>query len=162
MGATKQIARGRMEQYQGKTAKKVTYFDNVLFDGAAYFNVSLKVNVQKFENKIEFLVSMNDVQKPRDRPIIRTSSEDQEMTGGMIQMAPIMWRSRRKEKLLRKKTKTKKHAPHLTTLSSLSSFSRLISRMAVLGTPSSSASSLIFLRATIWLFVMSRALYTTP
>jgi len=94
MGATKQIARGRMEQYQGKTAKKITYFDNVLFDGAAYFNVSLKVNVQKFENKIEFLVSMNDVQKPRDRPIIRTSSEDQEMTGDMIQMAPIMWHSR--------------------------------------------------------------------
>jgi hypothetical protein len=51
---------------------------------------------------------------------------------------------------------------HLTTLSSLSSLSRLISRMAVLGTPSSSASSLIFLRATISFEVTSRALYTTP
>lgn len=58
------LARSRMEQHQGKTAKKVTYFDNVLSDGAAYFNVPLEVNVQKFENKIEFLVGMNDVQKP--------------------------------------------------------------------------------------------------
>lgn len=38
---------------------------------------------------------------------------------------------------------------YLTILSSLSSFSKLISRMAVLGTPSSSASSRIFLSATI-------------
>jgi len=45
MGVTKQVARGQMEQHQGKTAKKVTYFDNVLFDGAAYFNVPLEVNV---------------------------------------------------------------------------------------------------------------------
>ena len=47
---------------------------------------------------------------------------------------------------------------HFTTLSSLSSLSRLISRIAVLGTPSSSASSLIFLRATISFEVTSRAL----
>jgi hypothetical protein len=56
----------------------------------------------------------------------------------------------------------RKLGPHRTILSSLSSLSSEISRMAVLGTPSSSASSLIFLRATIWLLLTSRALYTTP
>lgn len=49
-----------------------------------------------------------------------------------------------------------------TILSSLSSLSSEISRMAVLGTPSSSASSRIFLSATIWFVLTSRALYTTP
>jgi len=34
--------------------------------------------------------------------------------------------------------------------------------MAVLGTPSSSASSRIFFSATIWFVLTSRALYTTP
>jgi hypothetical protein len=34
--------------------------------------------------------------------------------------------------------------------------------MAVLGTPSSSASSRIFLSATIWFVLTSLALYTTP
>ncbi len=51
---------------------------------------------------------------------------------------------------------------HRTMWSSLSSLSNEISRMAVLGTPSSSASSRIFLSATIWFVLMSRALYTTP
>lgn len=54
---------------------------------------------------------------------------------------------------------------NLTMYSSLSSLSRLISRIAVLGTPSSSASSRIFFRATIRPFapgVKSFALYTTP
>lgn len=54
-------------------------------------------------------------------------------------------------------------ATHLTMLSSLdSSFNKLISRIDVLGTPSSSASSLIFLSATKLPDVRSRALYTTP
>lgn len=47
---------------------------------------------------------------------------------------------------------------YLTMLSSFNSFNRLISRMAVLGTPSSSASRRIFLRATIWFDEVSRAL----
>ena len=47
---------------------------------------------------------------------------------------------------------------HLTTLSSLSSLRRLISRMAVDGTPSSSASNLIFLSATTLFVLISRAL----
>jgi hypothetical protein len=48
---------------------------------------------------------------------------------------------------------------HLTMLSSrLSSLSKLISRMAVLGTPSSSASNLIFLSATMLPFRTSLAL----
>lgn len=51
---------------------------------------------------------------------------------------------------------------YLTTFSSFNSLSRLISRMAVLGTPSSSASSLIFFRATTSPVVLSLALYTTP
>lgn len=51
---------------------------------------------------------------------------------------------------------------HRTMCSSLSSLSRLISRIAVLGTPSSSASSRIFFRATIEPVETSRALYTTP
>lgn len=42
-----------------------------------------------------------------------------------------------------------KQRTHLTMLSSFNSLSKLISRIAVLGTPSSSASSLIFFRATI-------------
>jgi len=42
------------------------------------------------------------------------------------------------------------------------SLSKLISRIAVLGTPSSSASSLIFFSATICPELMSFALYTTP
>lgn len=42
------------------------------------------------------------------------------------------------------------------------SFRREISRMAVLGTPSSSCSSLIFFRAMVSLVRRSRALYTTP
>ena len=50
----------------------------------------------------------------------------------------------------------------MTMLSSLSSLRREISRIAVLGTPSSSASSRIFLRATYWPVLMSLALYTTP
>ena len=51
---------------------------------------------------------------------------------------------------------------YLTTFSSFNSLSRLISRMAVLGTPSSCASSLIFFRATTSPVVLSLALYTTP
>jgi len=54
----------QVQEKQNGTAKKVTYLDNALFDRAAYFNVPLKVNVQKLENKIEFLVGMDDVQKP--------------------------------------------------------------------------------------------------
>jgi hypothetical protein len=49
-----------------------------------------------------------------------------------------------------------------TMLSSFNSLSRLISRIAVLGTPSSSASSLIFFSATICPELISFALYTTP
>lgn len=51
---------------------------------------------------------------------------------------------------------------HRTILSSFNSLSRDISRMAVLGTPSSSASSLIFFKATTSPELMSFALYTTP
>lgn len=52
---------------------------------------------------------------------------------------------------------------YLTILSSLdNSLSRLISRIEVLGTPSSSASRRIFFSATMLPVEMSRALYTTP
>lgn len=51
---------------------------------------------------------------------------------------------------------------YLTMVEWLSSLSRLISRMAVLGTPSSSASTLIFFRATNWLLPRTLALYTVP
>ena len=51
---------------------------------------------------------------------------------------------------------------HLTTLLCCSSLSRLISRMAVLGTPSSSCSRRIFFSAMVAPLVRSRALYTTP
>ena len=53
-------------------------------------------------------------------------------------------------------------ATHPTMFGWLSSFSSEISRMAVLGTPSSSTSNRIFLRAMIRRDRMSRALYTTP
>lgn len=48
---------------------------------------------------------------------------------------------------------------HRTTLSSFISLSKLISRIAVLGTPSSSASSRIFFSATIWFVSLFRERY---
>ena len=60
-------------------------------------------------------------------------------------------------------SKAKKQRTYLTILSSLlNSFSRLISLIEVLGTPSSSASNRIFLSATKVLVRISLALYTTP
>ena len=50
---------------------------------------------------------------------------------------------------------------HLTTLQCCSSFKSEISRMAVLGMPSSSCSSLIFFNAMVLPLTLSRALYTT-
>ena len=95
------------------------------------FHITLQVDVQKLEHKIELLVRMHDVQQP-----------------ARVRVCMIM--------------RERVRQTYLTMLSSLSSFNRLISRMAVLGTPSSSASSRIFLSATIWLVVTSLALYTTP
>lgn len=51
---------------------------------------------------------------------------------------------------------------HLTTLGCLSSCSSVTSRMAVLGTPSSSLSRRIFFMATTWPVALCRPLYTTP
>ena len=51
---------------------------------------------------------------------------------------------------------------YLTMLQCCSSFSKAISRMAVLGMPSSSSSSRIFLSAIISPEARSLALYTTP
>ena len=92
------------------------------------FHVAFQVDVQKLEHEIELLVGVHDVQQPR--PHVSTLAQHGRVSG----------------------------ARYLTILSSLSSFNKLISRMAVLGTPSSSASRRIFLSATIWLVVTSLAL----
>lgn len=52
--------------------------------------------------------------------------------------------------------------PYLTIFGWRSSFNREISRIAVLGTPSSSLSNLIFFMATTWPVVLCLPLYTTP
>lgn len=66
---------------------------------------------------------------------------------------------------LTRKTQKRAHRAGQTDLTMFGSSSSLrseISRMAVLGTPSSSASSRIFLSATVRFVLTSFALYTTP
>jgi hypothetical protein len=104
----------------------------------ASLHVALQVDVEKLEHEVELLIRVDDVQQPVAKNKNRACPGSHQRERSECGVA------------------------HRTILSSLSSLRSEISRMAVLGTPSSSASSRIFLSATIWFVVTSFALYTTP
>jgi hypothetical protein len=89
---------------------------------------ALEVDVQELKHEVQLLIGMDDIKQPVSKAIEHESVE--------------WWYV---------------HA-HRTIFSSFSSFRSDISRIAVEGTPSSSASRRIFFNATISLFPTSRAL----
>jgi len=83
------------------------------------FHVAFQIHVQKLENQVQLLVRMHDIEKAVSQSCLVKAH-------------------------LRSHGGTSTAKTHRTMFSSLSSFKRLISRIAVLGTPSSSASRRIF------------------
>lgn len=105
---------------------------------ALELHVAFEVDVEEFEHEVELLVGVHDVHEPEPRhPSTRARMKRGARTSSCMCMRVIT---------------------HRTMFSSLSSLRRLISLIAVLGTPSSSCSSLIFFSATISPLPVSRAL----
>lgn len=103
-------------------------------DAVVLIHVLLEIEIAKLEHERKLLLRVDNIKEAA----CGKEGEQDEITNEMI--APL----------------------YLTMFGCLSSFRRLISLMAVQGTPSSSESSRILLRATIWPVSLFFALYTIP
>jgi hypothetical protein len=107
-------------------ARPETDLDNVGPEAVGIANlvhIALEIEIEKLENEVELGFRMHNVEEP-SKTVSRNISRFQGSEGN-------------------------KGETHRTTFSSFISLRSEISRMAVEGTPSSSASKRIFLRATI-------------
>ena len=106
--------------------------------------VFLEVHLHKLEDQVELHVLVDYALQPADETRRKRAVKK---GGKAFLLAPGAGR-RRASRFLKLRTASRSCYPYLTILGCCSSLRREISRMAVLGTPSSSDSSRIFFMAT--------------
>jgi hypothetical protein len=104
-------------------------------------HVALQIEVEELEDEVELRLGVGDVEKA-----VFIEEKVRNLSVSARRLAPLL---HREPVTTVRSRRTGEAKTHRTTFSCFISFNKLISRMAVLGTPSSSDSRRIFLSATI-------------